>query len=180
MRDTDRTLVERLRRGDARAYELVIDELHKPVYRFLLRLVGNQRDAEDLTQETFLALWRGVSDYQARSKFSTWVFGIAYRQYLRHRDKRAIETVELMESDGSDMHDVSDEVAQSEERERVRDAVYALPDLYREAVCLTHMDGLSYRETAEALGVPIGTVKSRMNVAFQILREMLGGHSQTT
>ena len=174
MHDTDRSLVGRLQRGDARAYELVIDELHAPVHRFLLRLCGDRRDAEDLTQETFLAVWQGIGGYCGRSQFKTWVFGIAYRQHLRQRDKRTVETVELLESDMSDMSDMSTVVAEAEERVVIRRAVCGLSNPYREVVCLAHLDGLSYREAAEVLGIPVGTVKSRMNVAFQLLREKLG------
>ncbi|MCX6376796.1 MAG: RNA polymerase sigma factor [Armatimonadetes bacterium] len=174
MQGIDRSLVERLRRGDAVAYELVIDELRAPVYRFLLRLCGDTGNAEDLTQETFLAIWRGIGAYQGRSQFKTWVFGIAYRQHLRQRDKRTVETVELIESDLSDMSDVSTVVAEAEEHALIRRAVYGLPNPYRDVVCLIHLDGLTYRDVAEVLGVPIGTVKSRMNGAFKLLREKLG------
>ena len=177
MTDIDRSVIEALRRGEDRAYAAVIDALHGPVYRFLLRLCRDSGLAEDMTQETFLAVWQGIGSYQGRSKFKTWVFGIAYHQHLRQRDKRTVETVELNESDLSDLSDPSDlsvAVAEAEEHALIRRAVYALPNPYREVVCLIHLDGLTYRDVAEVLGVPIGTVKSRMNGAFKLLREKLG------
>jgi RNA polymerase sigma factor (sigma-70 family) len=176
MIDIDRSVIEALGGGEDQAYAAVIDALHGPVYGFLLRLCRDSGLAEDMTQETFLAVWQGIGSYQWRSKFKTWVFGIAYHQHLRHRDKRAVETVELVEwdrPDQSDRSDLSTVVAEAEERALVRKAVYGLPDPYREAVCLVHLDGLTYREVAEVLGIPIGTVKSRMNGAFKLLREKL-------
>jgi RNA polymerase sigma-70 factor (ECF subfamily) len=175
MVEIDRSVIEGLRRGDMRAYEVVIDELHRPVYRFLLRLCGNASTAEDLTQETFLAVWQGIGSFQGRAKFKTWVFGIAYRQYLRCRDRKTPDTLPLDEDrDQADCAELSAVMHKTERRHMVREAVYGLPDLYREAVCLVHLDGLSYREAAEVLEIPVGTVKSRMNAAFQLLREKLG------
>ena len=177
MTDIDRSVIEALGRGEDRAYAAVIDALHGPVYRFLMRLCRDSGLAEDMTQETFLAVWQGIGSYQGRSKFKTWVFGIAYHQHLRQRDKRAVETVELVESDMSDASDLSDlstVVAEAEEHALIRRAVYGLPNPYREVVCLIHLDGLTYREVAEVLDIPIGTVKSRMNGAFKLLREKLG------
>ncbi|HET6454898.1 MAG TPA: RNA polymerase sigma factor [Armatimonadota bacterium] len=173
MAEIDRSVIHALCRGEEQAYALVIDELHVPVYRFLLRLSRDSGIAEDLTQETFIALWQGIGSFRGRSRFKTWVFGIAYRQFLRHKDKRIVETVELVESDLSDPSDLSELVEESQERARLRRAVYGLPDLYREVVCLVHFDGLSYRECAGVLGIPTGTVKSRMNGAFKLLRETL-------
>jgi RNA polymerase sigma factor (sigma-70 family) len=173
MTDIDRSIIEALGRGEDQAYAAVIDALHGPVYRFLLRLCRDSGLAEDMTQETFLAVWQGIGSYQGRSKFKTWVFGIAYHRHLRQRDKRTVETVELVEWDRSDQSDLSTVVAEAEEHALVRRAVYGLPDPYREAVCLVHLDGLTYREVAEVLGIPIGTVKSRMNGAFKLLREKL-------
>ena len=173
MAEIDRSVIQALRRGEEQAYALVVGELHAPVYRFLLRLSHNSGIVEDLTQETFIALWQGISSFRGRSRFKTWVFGIAYRQFLRHKDKRVVETVELVESDLSDPSDLSELVEESQKQARLRQAVYDLPSLYREVVYLVHLDGLTYRECAGVLGIPIGTVKSRMNVAFTLLRKTL-------
>jgi RNA polymerase sigma-70 factor (ECF subfamily) len=169
--------IEALRKGEEQAYAAVIDELHAPVYRFLLRLSGDSGTAEDLTQETFLAVWQGLGSFMQRSRFKTCVFGIAYRQFLRHRDKRTVETVPLDEGrDEAGSPDPGDLIADMDEREHVRRAVYSLPHPYRAVVCLVHFEGLSYREAAEVSDIPVGTVKSRMYGAFRLLREKLGGN----
>jgi RNA polymerase sigma-70 factor, ECF subfamily len=87
-----------------------------------------------------------------------------------------LQTVPL--DDGRDEgggQDPSAATCRTEEIHRIREAVYGLPELYREAVCMVHLDGLSYREAAEILGIPVGTLKSRMSSAFQFLRDELGG-----
>lgn len=179
MTDIDKRTIAGLLRGDDAAYMAVINALKHPVYRFALRLCRDSATAEDITQQTFLAVWQSIGSFRCRSKFSTWVFGIAYRQYLllRRQGEHAVETVPLEEwhqSDRSDVSDMSDMVLQNAERERIRRAVYALPDPYREVVCLVYLEGFTCSEAAEVLDVPIGTVKSRINGALKILRERFG------
>jgi len=177
MADIDGSVVEALKRGEEQAYAIVVDGLYRSVYRFALRLCRNSSSAEDIAQETFLAVWQAIDSFRGRSRFKTWVFGIAYHQFLRWRDQRCPATVRIDE--GRDEVALPDSLAAVEnmdERARVRRAVYDLSDPYREAVCLIHFEGLSYREAAEVVDVPVGTIKSRMNVAFKLLREKLGGN----
>jgi RNA polymerase sigma-70 factor (ECF subfamily) len=176
MAGIDGQTIEGLRRGEEGAFTAVVDLLLGPIYRFLLRLSSNPGVAEDLTQETFLAVWQSIGSFGGKSQFRTWVFGIAYRQFLRYRDKRKVETVQLDETRREgDAVDPEVLLLESDQQQRARQAIYALPDPYREGFCLVHLEGLNYREAAEILGVPVGTVKSRMNVAFKLLREKLGG-----
>jgi len=175
MPDIDRSVIEGLRRGEDAAYKAVVDSLLAHVYRFLLRLTGSASLAEDLTQETFLAVWQGIGAFKGEAKFKTWVFGIAYHQFLRYRDKRVVETVQLDESRVQADASNSDELMmQADESARIRHAIQDLPEMYREVFCLIHLEGLNYREAAQVLEMRIGTVKSRMNVAFKLLREKLG------
>ncbi len=176
MAGIDRAVIEGLQRGDDQAYRAVVASLLGPVYRFLLRLSGNQGVAEDLAQETFLAVWQGIDSLRSPGQFRSWVFGIAYRQFLRHRDQRQVETIELGERQPPDgAADPEAALEEAEERRRLRQAVQSLPDIYREAFCLVHLEGLTYREASRALGIRVGTVKSRMHVALRLLREALGG-----
>lgn len=176
MADIGEQTVEALRRGEDEAFALVVEALLGPVYRFLLRLSSSATVAEDLTQETFLAVWQGIGSFEGRSRFRTWVFGIAYRQLLRFRDRSKVKTVPLDEVRHEGEQVDPDELVLSEaEQQRVRQAVSGLPSLYREVLCLVHLEGLSYREAAAVLGLPVGTVKSRMHVAFTLLRETLRG-----
>lgn len=175
MIEIDRTVVDALRRGDERAYRVVVDSMLGPVHGFLSRLCGDSDTAADLAQETFIAVWRSIDSFRGRSSFRTWVFGIAYHQFLRYRDRRGVETTQLEDIEQQCSSGPQAIVEEAEAGSRVREAVDALPDLYREVVCLTHLEGLTYREAGEVLGISIGTVKSRMNAAFRMLRETLGG-----
>lgn len=176
MADIDKSLVSGLIRGNNDAYLAVIRALKNPVYNFAMRLCHDSSAAEEITQETFLAVWQGVESFRWQSKFTTWVFGIAYRQYLIRcrKDERSVETVPIDEQlDTSDRSDLSDMVCEQAEHDRVRKAVYSLPDPYREVVCLVHLEGFTCRDAAQVLGVPIGTIKSRTSRALQFLRERL-------
>ena len=179
MPGVDRAMIEALRRGEDRAFTAVVDLLLGPVYRFLLRLSGSPGVAEDLTQETFLAVWQSIGSFRGKSQFRTWVFGIAHHQFLRYRDKPKLDTVQFDEArHESETVNPNAHLLEADEQQRVREAIYALPDLCREAFCLVHLEGMRYRDAAAILGVPIGTVKSRMNVAFRLLREELGGSEE--
>ena len=175
MADIERSVVEGLRLGEEQAYLAVVERLLGPLHRFLLRLCRDPGVAEDLAQETFVAVWQGIGSYRGRSRFTTWVFGIAYRQYLRHRDRRSVDTVPLVaEHHEAAPADPATLLVEAETRRLLHQAISDLPDACREALCLVHLEGFSYREAAQVLGLPVGTVKSRMNAAFTLLRERLG------
>ena len=170
MADIDRLTVKALSTGEERAYRKVIDQLYRPVYQFAFRLCHDSSLSEDITQETFLAVWKKAPSFQGRSRFSTWVFGIAYREFLRARDGRGAQTAPL---DEQTFAGPSVPGPSLDDKIRVREAVDSLPDLYRQVVFLVYVQGLTYREAAQVMGVPIGTLKSRMNYAFNILRTEL-------
>ena len=169
-----RKVVAGLIRGDDDAYLAVIKALKQPVYRFAVRLCRDSTLAEDVTQQTFVAVWQSIGSFRGQSKFSTWVFGIAYRQYLLLMRQDKHKTVPLVESDLCDTSDLCDCIQSADKRALVRRAVYDLPSTYREVVSLIYLEGFTCSEAAEVLGIPIGTVKSRINSALRILRKTLG------
>ena len=173
MADIDRSTVKALVRGEDRAYTKVVDDLYRPVYQFAFRLCHDSTMAEDITQETFLAVWKRAASFEGKSRFSTWVFGIAYLEFLRAYKKQGVRTVPL------DEQIQCAQTQSADDRIRVRDAVESLSDLYRQVVFLVYTEGLTYREAADVLNVPIGTLKSRMNHAFNILRDELAEEEVT-
>lgn len=178
MADIEQSTLRALIRGEKDAYVSVIDRLYKPVYRFAYRLCNDSAMAEDITQETFLVVWEQVGSFKGKSRFSTWVFGIAYRRFLRMKDKPAVRTMPIEQTSCESTDDLCEQVELADLRARVRQALEALPDLYRHVVFLVYIQGLTYGEAAEVLDVPIGTVKSRMHYAFNILRGALGGEEE--
>ncbi len=132
-----------------------------PVFRLALGLTGNQSDAEDATQETFLAILGGLAGFRGECRISTWVYRIAIRSALRVRARRPREETLAFEPVG----DARDPALESERSRQVRRALSRLTADHRTVLALFSLDGLSHREIAETLGIPEGTVWSRLHLA---------------
>ncbi len=178
MYDEQRVL-RRIRDGDRCAFEELIDEFETRVYRLALRYADLVPDAEDLTQEIFLGIYRNIGGFRGRSALSTWIYRVALNHCLEYRRKKRPEQVPL--DDGLHLASTTrrDDPVQAatmvELSEQVEKALGKLTPIPREVVILHEMHGLTYGECAETLGVPVGTVKSRLSNAFVRLRELLGG-----
>ncbi len=164
----ERALLARTAQGDESAFRILYDRLAERVFRYAFTLLHNRHLAEEVAQETMVVVWKQAGTFQGRSKVSTWVFGIARFRALdllrkEKRDARVPEPV-LVEPDPA---------PGVQDRERTLRAIGALPDEQREVVFLTYYEGLSYHEIAGVLGIPEGTVKSRMYYARQTLAEAL-------
>jgi RNA polymerase sigma-70 factor (ECF subfamily) len=143
------------------------------VYRFCARRVGIER-AADVAQETFLTAQRVLHKFRGDSHITTWLFGIALNE-CRRTYRRVRPEVPLLEMDGyvSDAVSLQDEVV---DRDSLRQALSRLSPDHREVVILHEFEGMTYEEAAEVLGVPVGTVKSRLHHAFlQLRRYLLAG-----
>ena len=161
-------LLAQVARGDHQAFQQFYRLYAPRVFRYALTLVRDQFLAEEVVQETMIAVWRGAKGFRGRSQVSTWVFGIARNQawqVLRRTPQNLSEPEEEVV--------VLDGVGMVEEEERVRKALTKLPPIEREVVVLAFYQGLTYRDIAAILGVPEGTVKSRMYHARKRLRELL-------
>lgn len=164
----DRSLLARVARGDEGAFRLLYERLAERVFRYALTLLHNRHLAEDVAQETMVIVWKQAGSFEGRSRVSTWVFGIArFRALdLLRKEKRGerVPELNLIEPDPAPA---------VEDRERTLRAVKELPEEQREVVFLTYYEGLSYAEIAGMLGIPEGTVKSRMFYARRTLAEVL-------
>lgn len=166
----DRALVDLIRQGSDRAFNLLIDRHQQAVRGFLRRLMGNAADADDIAQETFLAAWEGAARFQGGSSVRSWLCAIAWRKarsaqrsWFRRRAREI------------DSHDEPQARASAEDRLAVRQALMALPLDQRAAVALCLAEGFSHAEAAEALGTPLGTVKSHVTRGRARLLDVLGG-----
>jgi RNA polymerase sigma-70 factor (ECF subfamily) len=182
----DAELIGRASQGDARALEILYDRYSRSVFGFALRLVGDQQLAEEVLQEAFFRAWRQGADYSpTRGTFITWLLSITHNlaiDELRKRKRRPQkadseepETVLAAMADTSAGSDVEDEVWLGALRQTVGQALVGLPAPQREAIELAYFNGLTQREIAERLGEPLGTIKTRMRLGLQKLRESLGG-----
>lgn len=166
MTTNETSRVKRFRQGDVGAFNELYDELGSRLYRFCLRLCGDKDDAEDLMAEVFLAAYTGRERFEGRSNVTTWLFRIAVHQWNRmRRSKRT--TVQL---DDSHEQSVKETGILSLALEQ---ALLELPEPLAQAFVLVKCEQLCYREAAEVLGVPQGTIQFRVHDASQRLRKSL-------
>ena len=175
MEPTDIQLMLRVRQGDLDAYRLLVQRYRKPIHRFLSSLLGDAPLADDATQETFLRLWLLRDRYEPLGKFSTYLFQIARHHALNVRKQMWTEARHCNAEENliADFDTPERAVLRDERDRKVRNAILALPPIYRAVFDLSHRDGLKYAEIANQLGIPIGTVKSRMAEAVRKLRKAL-------
>jgi len=173
----DRKLLRGLTAGQKSAYIQAVEQHYKRLYAFLYRLARDETLAEDLTQETFAAAWRSLDQFDGRASFATWLHKIAlnvYRQYRRGDHLNFVPLDEEIVEAWPDPEPGPLERLIAEDLQlKVQQALARLPEAYREVVILRVYQDLKYREVAEVLGVPMGTVQFRLHIAFQKLREAL-------
>lgn len=184
---SDEILVEKARAGDFQAFESLVNRYEGKVYRLSMRMLRNPQDAEDALQETFLQVYRGLKNFAGRSSFSTWLFRLATNVCLMKIRHRGTEPAQILpweeylpqHEDGQhppiqDWPDLPEEILLSKEsREKMMEALEKLPPEYRAVFILRDLEGLSNSETAEAMGLSVAAVKSRLHRARLTLRGLL-------
>ena len=183
--------VERLKRGDAAAFEILVQERSGEIYGLLYRLTESSEEARDLTQETFLRAFQSIGHFRGESDLRTWIYRIAINQarnrwrWWRRRRRDMTVSIDAPQPNGtgsfvetlkSDNGRNPETDALAHERERaLRKALSSLKRVYREAVVLRDIEGFAYEEIAVALDISVGTVKSRLARGRQELRRKLEG-----
>ena len=172
----DRALVTAVRSGDRDAFGLLVDRETAAVYRTCLRILGRPHDAEDVTQESFVAAYRSIGQFRGEGSLRGWLLRIATRQSYRRLAQRRPDA-ELDAIGEARLADTSADptrvVVAAERREDVRRAVNELTDPYREVVALRFFGEMSLAEVAEATGRPINTVKTHLRRGLERLRPAL-------
>ena len=172
---SDEMLIARIAGGDRLAMQTLFARYRTPVYRWLLRLVGNETVAEDLLSDVFLDVWRQAGRFQARSAVSTWLLAIArFKALSARRSRKDAELDETIEATVADSTDNPEVVLQKKSRDQfVRTALTTLSPEHREIIDLVYYHDKSVDECAQILGVPSGTVKTRMFYARKKLAELV-------
>jgi RNA polymerase sigma-70 factor (ECF subfamily) len=175
---SDEALVALVARGDEDALAELYDRVGRIAYGLALRVLRNEQLAEDAVQEGFLAVWRSAVGFRAdRGKASSWILTLVHRRavdLVRREERRRTEPLAEESATQPAARETTEEAAWLRyERERVQGALKQLPDTQREALELAYYGGFSQSELAERLGVPLGTVKSRMFGGLARLRELL-------
>ena len=178
---SDEALVALVARGDEDALAELYDRVGRIAYGLALRVLRDERHAEDAVQEAFLQVWRSAATFRAeRAKASTWILTLVHRRavdLVRREERRQADP--LTDDSAAVAPEETDEAAWLRfERERVQAALKQLPDMQREALELAYYGGFSQSELADRLGVPLGTIKSRMFAGLARLRELLDDSTQ--
>jgi RNA polymerase sigma-70 factor, ECF subfamily len=178
-------LVTELQAGSETAFDWLVTHYHAPVYNLILGMLGDTADAADAAQEVFLKAFKGIRHFRQGSSLKTWLYRIAIREALNHRRwfKRHVQknvSIDAEPDEGFaqiDVEDLSatpfDQLAAQEIQLAVQSALQQVPEVFRSAVILRDLEGLSYEEVAEVLEVNVGTVKSRILRGRRALKELL-------
>ncbi len=185
MTEDERLLIKQSKSGSVDSFEKLIEDNRKKVYNIALRMLGNPEDANDVTQEVFLRVFKSMRGFKEQSSFSTWIYRITKNVCLdeiRKKKKNNLVYIdkEIEYGDGQVKMQLEDESETPEEAAervelsvRVREAIAMLPEQHRILIILRDIQNFSYDEIAGVLKCPDGTVKSRINRARSALREIL-------
>jgi RNA polymerase sigma-70 factor (ECF subfamily) len=186
--EADAQLVERVKRGDARAFELLVVKYQRRVERLIARMVRDVDLVPDIAQETFIRAYRALPQFRGDSAFYTWLYRIAVNTAKKtlvelKRDPLVSEAARTVCDDGDETSRVENELTHAETPDAVlaskqvavtvNAAIEALSEDLRQAITLREIEGLSYEEIAEVMSCPIGTVRSRIFRAREAIAERL-------
>ncbi|MDQ3286295.1 MAG: sigma-70 family RNA polymerase sigma factor [Actinomycetota bacterium] len=171
----DRALMERIQNDDdRRAFSELVRRHQAVVYRACYRVLGNREDARDASQEAFLRAYRRLDTFQGRSAFKTWMLRVAMNVSLNQRSRRELPRTSIDSAEPiSGLETPEAELMKSEAATQLHQALQTVQSNHRAAVVLRDLEGLTYRETAEALGIAEGTVKSWVHRGRRRLKELL-------
>jgi len=184
-REIDQQLVERVQRGDQKAFALLVEKYQRKLGRLLARMIRDQAEVEDVVQESFIKAYRALPNFRGDSAFYTWLYRIGINTAKNHlvamgrrpslSNDIEVEDAENFE-DGDELRTLDTpetELMTKELAQTVKQAIEALPQELKTAISLRELDGLSYEEIAELMQCPIGTVRSRIFRARESVAEKL-------
>jgi len=181
-KDADLLLVERVKKGDARAFDLLVLKYQHRVIAVISKLVRDRDAAQDIAQDTFVRAWKAIDKFRGDSAFYTWLYRIATntaKNWLVAQGRRPRQDVDIDDHEAPELAELSDAatpdaVTNSEQlAEKIQQAMNKLPSELRRAISLRELDGLSYEEIAEELDCPVGTVRSRIFRAREAINQVI-------
>lgn len=185
MSDLEKLLIKKSKSGDIDSFELLVSSYDRKAYNIAFRMMGNEEDAKDMAQEAMIRVFRAIKDFKEQSSFATWLYRIVTNVCLDELRRRKKEmTVSLdntIETESGEMHleicsdreTPEDAYERLEQRELIADAINQLTEEYRSVIILRDVHGFSYEEIAFMLDCSLGTVKSRINRARNLLKDKL-------
>jgi len=183
-RAEDSRLIHRALKGDNTAYRGLMDKYHDPIFAFILKMLHDRSQVEDLTQEAFIKAFASLRNFNEEYAFSTWLYKIATNNCIDYIRKKKLPTYSIdkpIESrDGEYQFELPDqsfaadrEIIAAQRSRLLSSAIRKLPEKYRKVIQLRHVEEQSYEEIAEALKLPIGTVKAHIFRAREMLYKAL-------
>lgn len=174
-------LIERFLVGDPIAFEELVLLYSKRIYNYCFRMTNNSKDAEDLAQEVFIKVYKNLDKFKKESKFSTWIYAIAYNTCVDSHRKRRYNTVSLnQDKDKKQGFDFpakdplpEDHLLSRERQSFLKECIVKLRPEYRSVIILRDIQNYSYKEIGDILAIPPGTVKSSISRARAALREIV-------
>ncbi len=185
--DEDWALITKAQQGDLASYDALVTRHRGRIFAMIRNMIHNEADAWDLSQEVFIKAWHALPRFEARARFTTWIYRIAHNAVYDWNRKRRIESVGELDDNlfNSEQIDPAsnttpsanaapdDSLAQSELRVKIERALAKLSDEHRQVVILKDVQGLSYKEISTIMETSLGTVMSRLHYARQKLQTML-------
>jgi len=182
--DNEALLLKKIKNGDIASFELLISNYQVYAYNVAYRMLGNEEDAKDITQEALIKVYKSIHKFKETSSFSTWLYRIVMNTCKDELKKRKEATIsldkEIQTDDGSMSMEIGDErlnpsriVERNEVSHVVQEAINTLPDANRMVIVLRDIQGMSYEEISQVIKEPIGTVKSRINRGRGQLKKIL-------
>ena len=182
----EKRLIQKAAAGDTSAFEALVERYQQQVYNLALRMVNNEADAQDLAQEAFIRAWRGLGSFQFTSQFSTWLYRLTSNiciDFLRAQKRRKVVSLTMLRDEEDSQWDLPDsdplpeqQMIAAEEREALSKAFAALDPEFRQVLTLRIVNGCSYQQISQILGVAEGTVKSRLSRAREQLRKKMAAN----
>ena len=169
----DADLMHKVAAGNEKAFRTLTERHAKRVFAMLWRLCADRSDAEDLTQETFLRVWRNAEKWTPDARLETWLYRIAYNLFIDSRRREKLQTTVLDDELHSDGDTPEQALMRKSDAERVERAMNSLPDRQKEALVLCYYQGLKAKDAAEILSVTQGALESLLFRARQTMKEIL-------
>lgn len=173
--DQEHELIERCRRGDEGAFQELVNGYKDLVFALIARTTVDLSRAEDLAQEVFLRVHRGLPYFRGEAKLSTWMYRIVVNVCLLEQQRQP--PVESLDDDGTDARNatsiVDRQFSDLEVRDRLEKAIARLPANYRLLIAAHYLEGVQYEDLAEAMNLPLGTIKTQLHRAKRQLRRLL-------
>ena len=169
-------LVERVRRGDEQAFRQLIKLYERRVFNFIRGMTRNNEDAEDLVQEAFVKAYFNIKSLKSSSSFKSWLFRIAYNlalDFIRKKRPNIIDVEDNLRESFIGSGNPKAELSREHLRRNVKKCMNLLNEQQKSILSLCDLEGMSYQEIAETLGIPFGTVQSRIFYARKKLKELL-------